>query len=99
MARTSTSPVANGEIFDMNSVSAAYATLPMPTYVRVTNLENNKSVIVRVNNRGPYLIMPTASSMYRSRPPSCSGSTATALRPYGSNTQAPRRLKVPTTAC
>jgi peptidoglycan lytic transglycosylase len=45
---------ANGEIYDMNSVSAAHATLPMPTYVRVTNLENNRSVIVRVNDRGPY---------------------------------------------
>jgi rare lipoprotein A len=45
---------ANGEIFDMNSVSAAHATLPMPTYVRVTNLDNNRSVIVRVNDRGPY---------------------------------------------
>lgn len=45
---------ANGEVFDMNSLSAAHATLPMPTYVRVTNLENNRSVIVRVNDRGPY---------------------------------------------
>jgi rare lipoprotein A len=45
---------ANGEIFDMNSLSAAHATLPMPTYVRVTNLDNSKSVIVRVNDRGPY---------------------------------------------
>jgi rare lipoprotein A len=45
---------ANGEIFDMNSVSAAHATLPMPTYVRVTNLSNSRSVIVRVNDRGPY---------------------------------------------
>lgn len=45
---------ANGEIFDMNSMSAAHATLPMPTYVRVTNLSNNRSVIVRVNDRGPY---------------------------------------------
>jgi rare lipoprotein A len=45
---------ANGEIFDMNSMSAAHATLPMPTYVRVTNLDNTKSVIVRVNDRGPY---------------------------------------------
>src|SRR5215467_5475935 len=41
---------ANGEIFDMNSVSAAHATLPMPSYVRVTNLSNNRSVIVRVND-------------------------------------------------
>lgn len=45
---------ANGETFDMNSVSAAHATLPMPTYARVTNMENNRSVIVRVNDRGPY---------------------------------------------
>jgi rare lipoprotein A len=45
---------ANGEIFDMNSISAAHATLPMPSYVRVTNLDNDRSVIVRVNDRGPY---------------------------------------------
>ena len=45
---------ANGEIFDMNSMSAAHTTLPMPSYVRVTNLSNNRSVIVRVNDRGPY---------------------------------------------
>jgi rare lipoprotein A len=45
---------ANGEIYDMNSVSAAHATLPMPCYARVTNLANNRSVIVRVNDRGPY---------------------------------------------
>jgi rare lipoprotein A len=45
---------ANGEIYDMNSMSAAHTTLPMPSYVRVTNLSNNKSVIVRVNDRGPY---------------------------------------------
>lgn len=45
---------ANGEIFDRNSISAAHPTLPMPCYVRVTNLKNNKSIIVRVNNRGPY---------------------------------------------
>jgi rare lipoprotein A len=45
---------ANGEIYDMNSVSAAHTTLPMPSYVRVTNLSNNRSVIARVNDRGPY---------------------------------------------
>jgi len=45
---------ANGEIFDMNSISAAHPTLPMPSYVRVTNLKNHKSIIVRVNDRGPY---------------------------------------------
>lgn len=45
---------ANGEIFDASSMSAAHRTLPMPVNVRVTNLENGKSVIVRVNDRGPY---------------------------------------------
>jgi rare lipoprotein A len=45
---------ANGEVFDRASMSAAHATLPLPSYVRVTNLSNHKSVIVRVNDRGPY---------------------------------------------
>lgn len=45
---------ANGEVFDMHAISAAHPTLPMPSYVRVTNLRNHRSVIVRVNDRGPY---------------------------------------------
>jgi rare lipoprotein A len=45
---------ANGEIYDMDRLSAASPTLPMPVYVRVTNLENGRSIIVRVNDRGPY---------------------------------------------
>jgi rare lipoprotein A len=45
---------ANGEVFDMTSLTAASPTLPMPCYARVTNLSNGKSVIVRVNDRGPY---------------------------------------------
>ncbi|MGA9794072.1 MAG: septal ring lytic transglycosylase RlpA family protein [Rhizomicrobium sp.] len=45
---------ANGEIFDENALTAAHRTLPMPVNVRVTNLENGKSIIVRVNDRGPY---------------------------------------------
>ncbi len=45
---------ANGEVFDMDSLSAAHPTLPMPSYARVTNLSNGKSLIVRVNDRGPY---------------------------------------------
>jgi rare lipoprotein A len=45
---------ANGEVFDMHAMSAAHPTLPMPSYVRVTNLRNHRSVIVRVNDRGPY---------------------------------------------
>ena len=45
---------ANGEIYDMHGISAAHPTLPMPSYVRVTNLRNKRSLIVRVNDRGPY---------------------------------------------
>ena len=45
---------ANGEVYDMASLSAAHPTLPMPCYARVTNLSNGKSLIVRVNDRGPY---------------------------------------------
>lgn len=46
---------ANGETFNMNSLSAAHTTLPMPSFVRVTNLENNRSLILRVNDRGPFV--------------------------------------------
>jgi rare lipoprotein A len=45
---------ANGEKFDMNSVSAAHRTLPLPSMVRVTNLENGRAIRVRVNDRGPF---------------------------------------------
>lgn len=45
---------ANGETFDSNELTAAHRTLPMPSLVRVTNLENGKSVVVRVNDRGPF---------------------------------------------
>lgn len=45
---------ANGEKYDMHSLTAAHRTLPMPSIVRVTNLENGRSLIVRVNDRGPY---------------------------------------------
>jgi rare lipoprotein A len=47
-------PTANGEIFDMNGISGAHPTLPMPSYLRVTNLANGRSIIVRINDRGPY---------------------------------------------
>lgn len=46
---------ANGEIYDMNALSAAHPTLPMPSYVYVTNLENGRTILVRVNDRGPYV--------------------------------------------
>ena len=46
---------ANGEVFDRNALTAAHPTLPMPVNVRVTNLENGHSLVVRVNDRGPYV--------------------------------------------
>jgi rare lipoprotein A len=45
---------ANGEVYDLYGMSAAHKTLPLPSYVKVTNLDNNKSVILRVNDRGPF---------------------------------------------
>lgn len=47
-------PTAIGEPYDMYAMSAAHATLPIPSYARVTNLENGKSVVVRINDRGPF---------------------------------------------
>lgn len=46
---------ANGEVYDMNALTAAHQTLPMPSLVRVTNLENGRSVVLRVNDRGPFV--------------------------------------------
>ncbi len=45
---------ANGELYDMHALTAAHRTLPMPSLVRVTNLENHRSAILRVNDRGPF---------------------------------------------
>ena len=44
----------NGEIFDLYAATAAHKTLPIPSYARVTNLENGRSIVVRVNDRGPF---------------------------------------------
>jgi rare lipoprotein A len=46
---------ANGEVFDKNRISAAHPTLPMPSLVRVTNLDNGRSMVLRVNDRGPFV--------------------------------------------
>lgn len=46
---------ANGEVYNMNALTAAHKTLPMPSYVKVTNLENNRSLVLRVNDRGPFV--------------------------------------------
>lgn len=48
-------PTSSREPYDMYAMTAAHKTLPLPSYVRVTNLRNNKSVIVRVNDRGPFV--------------------------------------------
>jgi rare lipoprotein A len=45
----------NGEYFDMNMLTAAHPTLPLPSYARVTNLENGKVIVVRINDRGPFV--------------------------------------------
>ena len=46
---------ANGEVFDMYGITAAHKTIPLNTVVRVTNLDNDKSIILRINDRGPYI--------------------------------------------
>jgi len=46
---------ANGEVFDQYGVTAAHKTLPLGTVVRVTNIDNGKSIILRINDRGPYI--------------------------------------------
>lgn len=45
----------NREVYDMHEMTAAHKTLPLPTYVRVRNLQNDKSIVVRVNDRGPFV--------------------------------------------
>ena len=45
---------ANGEVYDMNTLTAAHRTLPLPSIVKVTNLENGRSLVLRVNDRGPF---------------------------------------------
>ena len=46
---------ANGEVFNMNALTAAHKTLPMPSFVKVTNLRNGRSLVLRVNDRGPFV--------------------------------------------
>jgi rare lipoprotein A len=46
---------ANGEIYDLNGLTAAHPTLPFGTTVRVTNLNNRKNILLRINDRGPYI--------------------------------------------
>ncbi len=87
---------ANGEVFDMASLTAAHPTLPMPSYARVTNLSNGKSLVVRVNDRGPY--HATASSTSRTKLPNCLISKEMVSPASASNMSAGHRSKAPTTA-
>jgi peptidoglycan lytic transglycosylase len=48
-------PTASGEVYDMNELTAAHRTLPLGTRLKVTNLRNNRSLVVRVNDRGPFI--------------------------------------------
>jgi rare lipoprotein A len=65
---------ANGELYDMHAISAAHPAMPLPSYARVTSLDNGRSIIVRVNDRGPYV---------RNRIIDLSIGTAKALKFYG----------------
>ncbi|WDR05813.1 septal ring lytic transglycosylase RlpA family protein [Devosia rhodophyticola] len=56
---------ANGEIFSANAITGAHPTLPLPSYVRVTNRDNGRSVIVRINDRGPYVAGRVVDLSYR----------------------------------
>jgi len=49
------STTANGEVYDLNGFTAAHLTLPFGTTVRVTNLKNNKNILLRINDRGPHI--------------------------------------------
>ena len=53
-AKFSGHKTSNGELYDLYQPSAAHKTLPIPSYARVTNLDNGKSIVVRVNDRGPF---------------------------------------------
>ena len=64
-------PTANGEVFDKEQISAAHPTLPLPSIVRVTNLENGRSLDMRVNDRGPFVERPADRPVAR-RPPASS---------------------------
>ncbi|WDR03312.1 septal ring lytic transglycosylase RlpA family protein [Devosia algicola] len=56
---------ANGEIFSANAITGAHPTLPLPSYVRVTNRDNGRSLVVRINDRGPYVSGRVIDLSYR----------------------------------
>lgn len=58
------SPTASGELFDMHALTAAHRTLPLGSYARVRNLDNGRSVVVRINDRGPHARRRTIDLSY-----------------------------------
>ena len=69
-------PTANGAIYDMNALTAAHKTLPMPSTVRVTNLDNGRSMLLTVNDRGPLSRAASSTSRAARRSSSVSGARA-----------------------
>lgn len=93
----------NGEIYDMYAMTAAHKTLPLPTYVRVTNLNNQRSVVVRVNDRGPFVedriidLSYTAAAKLDILGPGTAPVEVRAIDPQAQQT-APVRVAIPNTA-
>ncbi|HHP7243145.1 MAG TPA: septal ring lytic transglycosylase RlpA family protein, partial [Elainellaceae cyanobacterium] len=71
---------ASGEEFDQDELTAAHPSLPFDTYLKVTNLENNRTIIVRVNDRGPYIGRRSLDLSWRSA--LCLGSEVSGVVPY-----------------
>lgn len=71
---------ATGEIFDKGDLTAAHPSLPFDTYLKVTNLENNRSLIVRINDRGPYIEGRNLDLSHRAA--QCLGSEETGVVPF-----------------
>ena len=98
---------ANGEVFDRDSIAAAHPTMPLPSYARVTNVENRHSMIVRVNDRGPYhgnrIIdvserVAEALGFKRRAPPACGSNMSGAPRRTAATTACSSRPCAPTAA-
>jgi len=88
---------ANGERYDMHAMSAAHKTLPMPTMVRVTNLDNGRSVVVRVNDRGPFVksrIIDLSYAAARSLGYDQKGTARVRVQALDGNTSSPRNVSV-----
>ena len=80
---------ANGERYDMNAMTAAHNSLPLSSYVEVTNLHNNRSVIVRINDRGPFhgnRVMDLSYAAAKELGIQKSGTGAIQIRPLFENT-------------